>query len=94
MATNIPTTSAYVSSYTDKTDDWLKARLAIKENEERLSHKGSIPRRKEIWAIRKELLDRKKAADALAGTVATGPAPVLNMIPAPGKVAGGKLATN
>jgi hypothetical protein len=66
MAASTNYTSSYVSSYSDKTDEWVRARLEFLDNNERISSKGSIPRRKEIRQLRVELLTRQKAAAQLA----------------------------
>lgn len=62
MAATTNPTSLWVSSYSDKTDEWVRARLEFLENNERISRSGSIPRRREIRLLRVEVLNRKKAA--------------------------------
>ena len=64
-ATTLPS-SRWVSTYTDKTAEWVQARLEYLENKEWQSRSGSIPRRKEIRGLRVELSERKKAALAAA----------------------------
>ena len=66
MAATTPPSSRWVSTYSDKTDEWVRARLEYFENKEWQSHIGSIPRRKEIRVLRVELSERKKAALAAA----------------------------
>ena len=85
MAASTKPTSRWVSSYSDKSDQWVQARIEYLEGLERISGTGSIPRRKEIRTLRVELLDRKKkaqvateeaeaAAAALPDNEATSPA--------------------
>lgn len=78
MAASTKPTSPWVSSYKDKTDDWVRARLEHLEGKEKISKAGSMPRRKEIRELRVELLGRRKAAEgdtgALNGTAAPVPA--------------------
>lgn len=74
MASTTLPTSSYVSSYSDKTDEWVRARLEFQENNELVSSKGSIPRRKEIRELRVEVMNRKKAALAIAQAANGAPA--------------------
>lgn len=75
MAASADPTSAWVSSYSDKSDDWVLARLEFLENLERTSHGGSIPRRKKIRELRVEVLTRKRIALQRAALAAALPAP-------------------
>ena len=76
MAASTSPTSEWVSCYTDKKDDWVRARLEHLEGKEKLSLTGSTVRRKEIRALRVELRDRKEAALAAANPTTTNPASV------------------
>lgn len=84
MAASTKPTSSWVSSYSDKTDEWVRARLEFLENNERISRTGSIPRRREIRLLRVELLTRKKAvlaaAEALNGTAPSWPLSPVNQL--------------
>lgn len=78
MAAATKITSAWVSSYSDKTDEWVRARLEYLDNLERISRTGSIPRRRDIRKLRVELLERKKAAVAAVEALNGVPVPALN----------------
>lgn len=73
MAASTKPTSPWVSSYSDKTDDWLRARLEYLGEKELISLCGSTLRRKEIRDLRVALLGRKKAA---AEALAWSPVPI------------------
>lgn len=81
MAASTKHTSVWVSSYSDKKDEWVQARLEHLEGLERLSLNGSIPRRKEIRTLRVELINRRKKAEPdpdaadLPAQAATNPLP-------------------
>lgn len=98
MAAKTPPTSAFVETYADKTDEWVKARLEYLEGKERISHAGSILRRKEIWALRVEKRTRKEAADLAAAAIGTPaqppPAKSAQTLTAAPKLAADKLATS
>ena len=86
MAASTKPSSPWVSSYSDKTDEWVRARLDYLEGKEKISKAGSVPRRKEIRVLRVELLTRKKAVlaatEALDGAAVTVPAsPVIQLLP-------------
>ncbi len=72
MAASTKPTSPWVSSYSDKTDDWLLARQEYLEEKELISLTGSTLRRQEIRDLRVTLRKRKKAA---AEALAQSPAP-------------------
>lgn len=72
MAATTPPSSRWVSTYSDKSDEWVRARLEYFENKEWQSRGGSIPRRKEIRVLRVELSERKKAVLAAEAAEAAG----------------------
>lgn len=74
MAASTKHTSRWVSSYSDKSDQWVQARLEHLEGLELLSSTGSIPRRKEIRTLRVELKDRKNKAQAAPEAAEAPPA--------------------
>ena len=75
MASTTSPSSLWVASYSDKTDEWVRARLEYLEDKERISLAGSLTRRKEIRRLRVEVQDRKKAAVLVQATVAAASAP-------------------
>lgn len=83
MAAATKPTSRWVSSYSDKTLEWVQARLEHYEGLERISRTGSLTRRREIRQLRVELLNRKKASEAVAVPApAPAKAPAKAQVPA------------
>lgn len=93
MAATTSPTSPWAETYSDKSDDWVKARLESFEEKEKLSVAGSITRRQEIRKLRVELKNRKAAAELTAAAgAASGDSSMPLAVPAARVAAGPRLS--